>query len=140
MAAISSSAGFQAATQAAFQQMKVVQARQNADRAEQVARSLAAQAGEAQRVADRAQENARSLSVQSGEAKMVAGRARQGVAMIQSVGNMQASMANTVTQVTQRAEAESTATLPATTAKASAPSPVINTSGQVTGTNVNTTA
>lgn len=141
MAAISSTAGFQAASQAAFQQMKVQQARQNAERAEQAARVLTREAAEAQQVADRAQENARSLSVRSGQAQSVAGQARQGVAMMQTVGEMQTRLGDTVTQATERVEsvqAVGGAQVPAAPA-AEAP-PVLNLSGQVTGRVVNTTA
>jgi hypothetical protein len=141
MAAISSSAGFQAATQAAFQQMKVQQARQNADRAEQVARAMAAKAGEAQQVADRAQESARSMTLQSDQAQTAAGQARQGVAMIQSVGNMQVRLGNTVSQVAEKvADVTPAASTEPVSVPTPAPVPVVNTSGQVTGTLVNTTA
>lgn len=117
--------------------MKVQQARQNAERAEQVARVMVAKAGEAQRVADRAQENARSMTVQSDQAQTAAGQARQGVAMIQSVGNMQVRLANTAGQIAEKvAEAKPAASVESVPASP----PVINTSGQMTGTRVNTTA
>lgn len=136
MAAVSSSAGYQAATQAAFQQLKVQQARQNADRAEQVANALAAKANEAQRDADRAEENARSLSVQSNQARTAAGQARQGLSMVQSVSRMAVQLAGTVEQVVERTgrQASSSEAPPAKSA------PVMNTTGQMTGTVVNTTA
>jgi methyl-accepting chemotaxis protein len=145
MAAISSSAGLQAATQAAFQQLKVQQARQNAERAEQTARALESKAVEAQQVADRAQENARSLSVRSSQAQSVAGQARQGLAMIRSVEEMQTGLSNTVSQANERMVRTEGSAQVGPSAAASAPpvpdaQPVVNTSGQVTGTVVNTTA
>lgn len=130
MAAISSTAGMQSATQAGLQQLKVQQAKQNADRAEMAARSLRAQADAAQSEADRAQENARSLYVRSDQAATAAGKARQSVAMIQSAGEMGVRLASTVSQAAER----QTESQPVPTV------PVVNTSGQVTGTVVNTTA
>lgn len=130
-------------TQAAFQQLKLQQAQQNADRAEQVARSLQIKAAAAQREANRAQENARTLSVESNQAQNIAGRARQGVAMIRSVSEMKAGLEDALIRVTASAETVdastnvSTAAAPAVTAGSA---PVINTSGQVTGTRVNTVA
>lgn len=122
--------------------MKVQQARQNAERAEQTARALEARAAEAQNVADRAQENARTLSVRSGQAQSAAGQARQGLAMARSVGEMQTGLSNTVGQANERAvnvqaspPADARAGLPAQRTQ-----PVVNMSGQVTGTVVNTTA
>lgn len=106
MATISSSAGYQAVTQAAYRQLKVQQAKQNADKAEQVARSLAQKASEAQQVADNAQDNARSLTVQSSEAQTVAGQARQGLAMLRSVSVMQADISTKVDQVVEKVAAE----------------------------------
>lgn len=137
MVAISSTAvGAQAATQAGWQQLKLQQARQNADRAEAVAQSLAARAAEAQRVAERAQESARDLSVQSGQAQSAAGKARQGLAMLHSVGEMQTRLSNTVGQVVER---QDVAPIAESMSRDTTP-PVVNLSGQVTGTVVNTTA
>jgi hypothetical protein len=131
MAAISSSTvvSIQSVTQTALQQLKVQQARQNAERAELAARSLRAQANAAQDEAERAQENARSLSVRSRQADSAAGQARQGVALIESTSQMQARLADIAGQVSER---QADAATPAP--------PVVNTSGQVTGTVVNTTA
>lgn len=139
MMAISSTVGMQAVTQAAFQQLKLQQARQNADRAEQIARTLQAKAADAQYVADRAQEDARSLSVQSRRAQGIAGQARQGVAMVESVGDMKTRLSGTIDQV-GRIQAIK-ADVPVSESTSLAPSnSVINTSGQTTGTLVNTTA
>lgn len=135
MAAVSSTLGLQGVTQAAYQQLKLQQARQNADRAEQQARSLERQAADAQREADRAQENARDLSVRSGRAQSEAGRAKQGLAMIRSADEMKSALAVTAT----RAEASMNGSAARSNPPAAA-SPVFNTSGQLTGTRVNTQA
>lgn len=144
MAAISSSSvGAQSAAQAGWQQLKLQQAKQNADRAEANARALASRAAEAQSVADRAQESARNLTVQSSQAQDTAGQARQGLAMIRSVGQMQASLSNTVGQVSERmdiAAPEGKTSEIKTSSVVATPTPVRNTSGQITGTMVNTTA
>lgn len=135
MAAISSTSGLQGVTQTAFQQLKLQQARQNADRAEQQARSLQIQAADAQREADRAEENARDLSVRSGRAQNEAGQARQGLAMIRSVNEMKAGLATVLTRAAPSAnEVDSNSIQPTETM------PVVNTLGQMTGTMVNTVA
>jgi ABC-type hemin transport system substrate-binding protein len=136
MAGISSTGGLQAVTQTAFQQLKLQQARQNAERAEQVARSLRGEAADAQREADRAQENARSLMVRSNQAQSVAGQARQGLAMIRTVGEMQENLSN----MQIRTDTVSSSTVETAAIAPAASVPVVNTSGQVTGTVVNTTA
>jgi hypothetical protein len=122
----------QSATQAALQQILVQQAKQNAERAEQTARSLRAQADAAQNKAHRAQENARSVSVyfRSNQAETAAGQARQGGAMIRSTIAMRESLAGTTGQVTERQNEPRPATA----------MPVVNTFGQITGTVVNITA
>jgi hypothetical protein len=139
----STSIGAQSATQAGWQQLRLQQARQNADRAEQAARALEARAADAQRIAERADENARSLFVQADQANSVAGQARQGLAMVRSVGEMQVSLSNTVSQVVARDTGAKPAEMVVSNTelkpKAVAP-PVLNLSGQVTGTMVNTTA
>jgi hypothetical protein len=141
MAAISSTVGMQAVTQAAFQQFKLQQARQNAERAEQAALSLQAKAAEARRVAENAQENARSLSVQSKQAQSIAGQAKQGVAMVESVTDMQTRLSGTVDQTSRRQADLSVpeTAAPVTTSAASYPA-VSTSSVQTTGTLVNTTA
>lgn len=136
MASISSTSGLQGVTQAAFQQLKLQQARQNADRAEQVARSLQNQAAEAQRDADRAQENVRDLSVLSSRARGEAGRARQALAMIRSVNEMKADLSTRLTRVEALANEAKTGSITPVVAQVLAP--VINTSGQLTGTAINT--
>lgn len=141
MAAISSTVvGAQAATQAGWQQLKLQQAKQNAERAEANAQALAARAADAQRVADAEQENARSLSVQSSQAQSAAGQARQGLAMARSVGEMQTQLSNTVSQAVERqAVVPTVESTPKSTPKEAA-APVLNLAGQVTGTVINITA
>jgi len=148
MTAISSTTGFQAATQATFQQLKVSQARQNAERAEQTARALGRQAEAAQRTADVAQEEARSLAVQSGQARSDAGRARQGLAMLAQAGQMAERLGNVASRVADRvmgdqAGQEAAVRQPgvsAPLADGAPPAPVRNLSGQLTGGTINTTA
>jgi len=124
----------QSATQAAFQQLRLQQAQRTAERAEQVARALRVEASAARREAERAQENARDLTVRSDQADGEAGRARQGVAMIGSLGAMQESLS----LVLDRAGGAAATVLRVPPAAPQAP--VINTSGQVTGTVINTAA
>lgn len=135
MAVITSTVGMQAAIQGALQQLKAQQAKQNADRAEQTARVLSTKASEAQQVAVRAQENARSLTVQADQAHTVAGQARQGVVALNSASEMQVRLFNTAQQVSERIDSE-----PVKVSSQEAPPPVLNTSGQLTGVVVNTTA
>jgi hypothetical protein len=99
---------------------------------------LQAQAQDAQRKAVQAQENARSITVQADQAQSVAGQARQGVAIVKTVGDMQAQISNVVTRVTEKLVSAE----PAVVTPKSAPpaAPVVNTQGQLTGTVVNTTA
>lgn len=130
MATVSSTSGSQA-NQYGWQQVKLQQAKRNADQAEQNAQFLQVQAGEARRVADRAVENARSLSVRSDQAQTDAGRARQGLAAIQSVNQMQMQLGRVADQAIQKQQAASS-TAPTESA------PVVNTLGQLTGTVVNT--
>lgn len=134
MTAVSSTIGMQSASNAAFQQLKLQQARQNAERAEQFARSLQTEAANAQREADRAQESASSLSVQSSQALGEAGRARQGLALVRSVSGMQESLSAVLDRVPE------TAPVAKAPVAAAASAPVVNTSGQLTGVVVNTVA
>jgi hypothetical protein len=145
MAAGSSTiAGAQAATQAGWQQLRLQQARRNAERAEATAQVLQARAADAQRVAERADESARSLSVQSSQAQSAAGQARQGLAMVRSVEQMQVSLSNTVSQAGERQNAppavQQVAPQQTEAVSKATPPPVLNTSGQITGVVVNTTA
>lgn len=134
MASVSTTSAAQSASQSGWQQLKLQQARQNAEQAERVAQSLSAQASEAKRSADRAQENARDISVRSDQAQVVAGRARQGLAAISSASVMQAQLVRVVDQSAVRLEAQTKSK----TQQQS--SPVVNTQGQLTGTVINTSA
>ncbi|MHB1360391.1 MAG: hypothetical protein ACYCWC_12510 [Rhodocyclaceae bacterium] len=136
MATITSTSGSQAASRMAWQQLSLQQARQNAGRAEQVARSLQEKAAEAQQVATRAREDARSLAARADQAQTAAGNARQGLAVIRSVAEMQGQLLDTVS----RAGKQSDVTQVAGGGESVAAGPVVNTSGQVTGIMVNTTA
>lgn len=141
MAVTSATSNSLSASQLGMQQLRVRQAEQNAERAESAARLLRSQADAAQREANQAHENARSLYVRSDQAQSVAGQARQGLAAIRSQSEMQVRLSNTVDQVVERANAGGTITngsLKASDQRAA--QPVTNTSGQVTGRVVNTTA
>lgn len=134
MATISLS-GAQSAAQSGLAQLRLQQARRNAEQAEQVARSLQAQARDAQQQAGEAQENARSVAAQANQAQGIAGQARQGLAVIKTVSQMQTQLGNVVSQAAERiAEPAVASQTPAP------PAPVINTQGQATGTVINTTA
>lgn len=137
MAVITSTVGSSVAAQMAYQQLRVQQANQNAARAEAAARSLRQQADVAQTEADRAQENARSLYVKSDQAQSMAGQARQGIVALRTQSEMQVQLGNTADQVSSRL---TPASEDLGTEAAAAASPVINTSGQLTGTVVNVTA
>ena len=147
MATISSSSSIESAVRSGFQQLRVQEARRNADQADQAARALEAQARAAQRNAARADENARSLTVQSGQARDDAGRARQGVAYLDSVAQSRQQLGDFLGQVIERQPDAEPAAAPVSaspvtpTAPVSpAPSPVVNSQGQLTGTLVSTTA
>ncbi|OHC63463.1 MAG: hypothetical protein A2045_04795 [Rhodocyclales bacterium GWA2_65_20] len=140
MASVSSTSS---ATQFGLQQLRQLEARRNADQAEQKAQSLKAQASDARHTADQAQENARSLGVQADQAQAQAGKARQGLAAFSTEQQQVTRLANTVDQVLTR-EQEASASSPTqsigTSPAASSAAPVVNTQGQVTGQIVNTTA
>jgi sRNA-binding protein len=129
--AVGSVSGTQAATSGAWAQLQLQQARQDANRAEQQAAALQARAASAQTVADRAQENARSLQVQSRQAQGDAAQARLNLASRDAVGEVQSQLSNLRTQIADVLQSD---TLSSTLA------PVINSSGQETGTLVNVTA
>lgn len=142
MAIGSSTSSIQTVTQGALQQLRLQQAKRDADRAEQTAQSLQGQAQDAQRVANRAEEVARSLSVQADQAQSQAGKARQGLASLSSLGQLQALVDHVSDQVFQTPlnTQQSAPTVPTTSQTQASTTPVVNTQGQVTGTVVNTTA
>lgn len=127
------------ANQYGLQQLMVQQARRNADQAEQTAAALKAQADDAQQVADQAQANARSLSVQSDQAQQRAGQARQGLAALSVEQQGVNLLSLAVDRVLARQQASTSMARSGSTVT-SAPAPVTNSQGQVTGRIVNTTA
>ena len=133
--AIGSSTSGSSGVQSGFGQLKLQQARRNADLAEQTAQSLQAQAQEAGTAAGRAEENARSLAIDASQAQTNAGRARQGLAAVQSASQMQPQLAKIAEHVVvQKPQATQQPSAPVK------PAPVVNTQGQVTGRVINTTA
>jgi hypothetical protein len=141
MASISSLSGAQSAAQSGLAQLRLQQAKRDADQAEQTAQSLQAQARSAQQRASQAQDTARTITTQADQAQTSAGQARQGLAVIKSVSQMQTRLAGTVSRVAEKLDAAVPAVPVAVHAASSPPAtPVVNVQGQVTGTVVNTTA
>jgi len=132
--AVMSTSSVQSPTSGLCAQIQQQQAHRNADQAEQQASALQAEAQSAQSVADRAQENARSLKVESNQAQGEAVQARRGLATLQSVGEVQNQFSDLREQISNVLQSDTTTVLPATLP------PVVNTSGQPTGTVVNVTA
>jgi chromosome segregation ATPase len=125
-------AGSQSPGSGLWGQIQLQQAQRNADQAEQQARALQSQARQAQSAADRAQEAARSLQVDSSQARTNADSARRGVVALSSLNEVQAGIGELREQIAQ--------VLTTPTPVQEAPAPVVNTSGQQTGTLVNVTA
>lgn len=135
MASISSLSGAQSAAQSGLAQLRLQQAKREAEQAEFTARVLQAQASDAQQRASDAQEKARAITTQSDQAQTEAGQARQGLAVIKSISQMGTQLSGVATRVAEKLKlAEPVA--PAQEAAA----PVVNTQGEVTGTVINTTA
>ena len=132
--AVTSASGAQSASSGLWAQLQLQLARRTADQAEQQASALQAQARSAQSVADRAQENARSLQVQSRQAPGDASQARLDLANRSAVGEVQSQLSDLQTQIGKVLESG------APIASATTSAPVVNTSGQQTGTLVNVTA
>jgi len=131
----------QSANVSAYGQLRVQQAQRNAERAEQEARALQADARTAKTVADRAQENARNLQVQTNQAFDNAGRARQGVAALRSSAESLGELGFRAGQVLERlTPSESEAASVKLETATPAPKPVVNTSGQTTGAVISVTA
>ena len=99
MPTISASASASPAFQQGFAQLKVQQAKRNAEQAEANARTLQAQAADAQRTAQRAQESARDLTVRSDQAQSAVGRAREGLAAIRSLSDTSTRLQQTYERV-----------------------------------------
>lgn len=130
------------ATQYGMQQLKLQQARHEADQADQTAQVLQKEAQGARRDANRANEKARTLSSEADRAQVVAGQARQSLAAMGSERQMLGQLSNTMNQVASRlgnATPSPTQTIQ-TNQSASQASPIVNTQGQMTGTLINTTA
>lgn len=127
------------ASQSGLQQLMQLQARRNADQAEQNARALQQEASNARRVADQADESARNLSVQSEQAQDRAGQARQGVAALNAEKKPFEAVSRVVEQAVVPAASAAVAAEPAASAVASVES-TVNSQNQVTGTIINTTA
>lgn len=117
--------GSGSATGFVVEQLRVQQAKRNAEQTEAAARSLQRQASAAQREAVAAQEGARSLQVQSDQAQSEAGQARQQVASLAAVQTVQEGFQTIRTQIAASVKA------------LDAPAPSINAEGQTTGTVVN---
>lgn len=119
------------ANQYGVQQLRYQELRRNADKAEQTAQSLKAQADNAQRVVERDKEKARSLSVQSDQAREDSVQARLKLANLNSAKQTISQLTRVVDQVIAREQSS---------AQKANPSPVVNAQGQVTGTIINATA
>lgn len=135
MAIDSSTSGLQSVNQLGWQQLKLQQAKRNADQAEQTAQILQQQAAAAKQEADRAQEHARSLAVQSDQAQTLAVRARQGLATLASGAAGQAQLTYAIDQAVNRQSIAQ-----ATTLAQDQSSVAVKAQGQTTGTIINTTA
>lgn len=96
---------------------------------------MQSQARSAQTVADRAQENARSLQVQSRQAAGDASQARLNLATQDSATQVQSQLGDLKAQISEVLTSDTLSTTPTVAA-----TPVINSSGQATGTLVNVTA
>ena len=132
--AVSSLSSNQSISSVAWQQIQKQQAQRNADRAQQAAQSLQAQARSAQSVANRAQENARSISVEASQADSRANQAQQGLVSLKSIGEIQSGFDDLRQQISSVLSKDFAVSEPAQ------PVPVVNTSGQQTGTLISVTA
>jgi membrane protein involved in colicin uptake len=112
------------------------QARRNADQAASYARSLRAQADDAQNVADQAEAEARAQHIQASQAQTQEGQAQQTVAALTA----QAALAESMSAVHQAAGEAATAQKITSTVRTAGASPVVNMLGQVTGAIINVTA
>ena len=131
VASLTSSPG---ASGALWSQIQQQQAQRNADQAEQNARSLRVAARAAEAVANRAQENARTVRVESSQADSRSNQASQNLASLKSLADVQSGFDALRQEISSVLSAEpiTPATVPV--------APVINTSGQETGTLISVTA
>lgn len=130
---VASTSGTQAAGGALWAQIQQQQAQRTADQAEQRANVLQSQAREALGEASRAQEKARTLQVESDSARSDAGEARRNIVAQRSVNTIQTKLDDLQGQIARVLESPS---LSASQNSA----PVVNASGQQTGTVINVTA
>ncbi|QRM20091.1 hypothetical protein GBK02_12135 [Dechloromonas sp. TW-R-39-2] len=130
---VTATSGMQSLGSVVWAQLQQQQAQRNADQAEQKARSLQEKARDAQSVADLAEDKARNIKVESDQAQGQASDARQGLASLKSLGEVQGDLSALRNQL---------ASTPTDTAEAGgqSPAPVVNSSGQTTGTLLNVTA
>ena len=132
---VTSTSGAQSPGNLVWAQLQQQQAQRNADQAEQKARALQDKARDAQSVADQAQENARSIKVRSDQAQGDANDARQGLVSPKSLEQVQSGFNELRDQI--RKVISPTDGPEAASGNAA---PVVNSSGQTTGTLVNVTA
>lgn len=132
---VTSTSSAQSLGSVVWAQIQKQQAQRNADQAEQKARSLQDKARDAQSAADQAQERARSIKVESDQAQGQASDARQGVVALKSLEETDGKLS------ALRSELRPVISPPAKSSTVTeSASPVINSSGQTTGTLVNVTA
>lgn len=136
--ATSSVSGSQGLSGGIWAQLQQQQVQRVADQAEQKARALRAQAGQAQGEADRAQENARSLKVQSQQAQGDAANARMSLASMQSIDAARSQFGEWRAQLATALESGSAPV--ASVAATSTAQPVLNAEGQTTGSLISITA
>jgi multidrug resistance efflux pump len=133
-------------TQSAWQQLQLQQARRNVEQAEQNASALQQQADNAQAAVQSAQAQASALWNQASQAQNNANQESVQLQTATAWGQIGTNVSNTVTQVVNNLAVPKTPTPPAAPVAAStvvsvkAPAAVVNTSGQTTGTIINTTA
>jgi hypothetical protein len=121
----------QAVASSVMQSLQVQAAQRNAEQARQAARSLQAEAAQAEAAADQADQRARNLGLQAQQAQNLATRADQNLVSAQTGVRMQSQLGqlqSSVHQATQTLQPTKTPT---------AVAPVINTQGQTTGQVVN---
>jgi len=131
--AIAASAAGPSPDSGAWAQIQLRLAQRNADRAEQQARALRAQADEAQTVASQAQENARALRVESSQARIEADSAERGVVALKSLNEVARALGELRAQATPARQSP-------VFVQQAMPAVEINPFGQTTGTLVNVMA
>ncbi|HEX8989384.1 MAG TPA: hypothetical protein VF816_15610 [Rhodocyclaceae bacterium] len=131
------SSSVSAAAQYGLDQLRLQQTRLAAQRAEQTAQALQAEAANARQDAFRARDRAQKLESESSQASSEASRLRQGMTLLQSTGQLHA----------QQQRAVSNARITSTTVveqqsgtSSTSRTPVVNAQGQVTGRVLSTTA